>query len=227
MLYLVSAHQRILVQARSQRSFFATSLENPKAKHYERALSFADPQKPILAIPVFEKYPVSIGINGWPYYVEFVPAGTASPYKRTMTLVSAFDYIAEDTIPICGYLAEGRSRVDIAAVLLRGICKAEHWKTKVEATTVLRNNLTRTFTARFRSQNTTARAEASVNFDGQQILGQGTGTAVCLCGLENSFYSTGGTVISCSTWYSSHNILLPKCLSISIPCPFSLLPPPS
>ena len=127
---------------------------------------------PQFAVPTHETSPASFGINGWFGYERFISPGTRLPCTKSVKLISALDYIEQDELQICGFLPTTRLRVGLAVLRVVGIRKAEKEKTKVEATMVLRTDLTGTFTARFMSEVRAAEDEVSVTFCGGQVLNQ-------------------------------------------------------
>lgn len=124
----------------------------------------------LIAVPVYESSPASIGIDGWSGYEEFIPSGAVLPCSKSITLVSAFDYIRESPVQVCGYLPGSRLRVDLADYTIHGIRKATKEKTIVKASMLLRTDLTGRFTTRFVPEDGKVRAEVSINFHGGQVL---------------------------------------------------------
>ncbi|KAL8907659.1 MAG: hypothetical protein Q9171_005775 [Xanthocarpia ochracea] len=147
------------------------------AKHEETNLepsqAAIEQRTSLIAVPIYETSPASIGIDGWSGYEEFIPSGAVLPCFNAVTLVSAFDYIRESPMQVCGYLPGKRLRVDLADFTVHGIRKAKKEKTVLKASMLLRTDLTGRFTARFVPEDGKARAEFSINFHGGQVLVQG------------------------------------------------------
>lgn len=174
--------QDILAQVRSLRAFTSASI---RLKHEkvdpQRSLAAFKQQTSLTAVLIYETSPASVGIDGWYGYEEFIPLGTTLPYIKTVKLRSAFDHIHKDTIQVCGCLPGVQLRVDLAELTVHGIRKAEKEKTILEATMLLRIDLTGTFTARFTPGDGETTAEVSVDFCGGQVLIQGDGdTGLCV-----------------------------------------------
>ena len=157
---------------------FSSASTRRKHEHTvpERSLAASEQQTSLIAVPVYETSPASVGIDSWFGYEEFISPGTTLPCTKTAQLVSAFDYIQEDTIQVYGYLPGTRLRVDLAELTMHGIRKAKKEKTTLEAIMLLRTDLTGTFTTRVTPEEGKTRTEASINFCGGQVLVQGNGS---------------------------------------------------
>jgi len=90
----------VLATARHSRSSAKTASLNIliHEPNHEKAVvipSQAAPERQtsLIAVPIYETSPASVGIDGWYGYEEFIPSGTSLPYIKTVTLGSAFDYI--------------------------------------------------------------------------------------------------------------------------------------
>ncbi|KAL8764107.1 MAG: hypothetical protein Q9184_000249 [Pyrenodesmia sp. 2 TL-2023] len=173
--------QDILARVQSLRAFISSSSSSTRPKHERTNLeplrAATEQRTSLVAVPIYETSPASIGIDGWFGYEEFIPAGAILPCSKSVTLVSAFDYIRESSIQVCGYLPGPRLRVDLADFTVHGIRKAKKEKTTIKATMLLRTDLTGRFTARFVPEDGGASAQSSINFHGGQVLVQGDGSS--------------------------------------------------
>ncbi|MCJ1251369.1 hypothetical protein MMC30_008602 [Trapelia coarctata] len=143
----------------------------------------------LIAVPIYEKSPASVGIDGWEGYEKFIPAGTTLPCSKSMTLGSAFDYIGEDDIPVSGFLPGVRLRVVLAKLAVRGIRKARKENTTFEATILLRSDLTGMFTVRFTPHNGNAeKTKVAVEFSAEKLLTVGKGNDNAVASVETGIF---------------------------------------
>ena len=162
--------QGVLAQVRT----FSSSTRSKQQTN----LSAAD-QRSLIAVPVYETSPASVGIDGWFGYESMIAPDTSLPCTRSATLRSALDNLSQDTIKVCSYLPATRLRVELAQLALCGIRKDRKEKTTMQAIMVLHTDLTGRFTVRFASEERwAAKKEASVDFDASQVFSQGNSHAV-------------------------------------------------
>ena len=140
-------------------------------------LAATNQQASLIAMPVYESSPISLGVMGWYGYEEFISPGTSLPSTKSITRESIFDYISETDTPVCGCLPGARLRVDLAMLAERGIRKAKKEDTRSQATIVLQRDLTGTLTVRFMSEDKgrIVSKEVAVDFAGARVLELGSG----------------------------------------------------
>jgi hypothetical protein len=145
----------------------------------QRTNLLAAEQSSLIAVPVYERSPVSVGIDGWFGYEPMIAPGTSLPCTRSAILRSALDNLSQDTIKVCCYLPATRMRVEVAQLVLCGIRREKKEKTAMKAIMVLRTDLTGRFTVCFTPEERgAAKKEASVDFDASQVLSRGNSHAV-------------------------------------------------
>ena len=141
-------------------------------------LSTAD-QRSLIAVPVYETSPASLGIDGWFGYESMIAPSTSLPCTMSATLRSALDNISQETIKVCSYLPATRLRVDLAQLTLCDVRREKKEKSSMQAVMILRTDLTGRFTVRFTPENGGGtKKEASVDFDASQVLSRGDCHAV-------------------------------------------------
>ena len=79
----------------------------------------------LIAVPIYEKSPASVGIDSWDGYVEFIPPDATLPYTKIVGLWTLFDHFGEDTLQLCGFLPKSQLCVDLAELIVHGIYKAK------------------------------------------------------------------------------------------------------
>lgn len=127
---------------------------------------------------IHETCPASLGISTCDGYHQLISPDTRLPCRISETLVSAFDYIGDDTIRICCGPTLMQAPVEIAKLKVLGIRKARKEDTKMEVTMVMNQDLTGKFTARFTPRDKVIEGEASVDFDGSRAANQKDGNDV-------------------------------------------------
>ena len=106
-------------------------------------------QKILIAMSVYKTFSVYVGVYDWHDFETWITSNTSLFCTKFVTLRSAFYYLAQNTIFICGCLSTTRLHVDFAQFDLIGIQKKRKEKATMQTNMVLRSDLTERFTVRF------------------------------------------------------------------------------